>query len=387
MSQSSQRSTQLVENVRLKLLRFLNADPDSFDVVFVANATAAIKLIADTFRDLPGGFWYGYHRDAHTSLVGARELAMRHQCFESDREVDDWIRSRTGVEEIGLFAYPAQSNMNGRRLPLRWCGDMRREVDTDGQGKTFTLLDAAALLSTSPLDLSDSDRAPDFTVLSLYKIFGFPDLGALVIRKDAGWVFQHRKYFGGGTVDMVLSLKEQWHAKKTDTIHSQLEDGTLAIHSITALNSAITVHADLYQSLARVSRHTSYLADKLYRGLKDLRHANGRPALKLYKDDDSHYNEPRTQGPVVAFNLMSSDGTWISNNEVEKLASVRNIHIRTGGLCNPGGIASALSLQPWDMKDNFSAGHKCGSDNDIIDGKPTGMIRARLATSISFWSF
>jgi len=73
---------------------------------------------------------------------------------------------------------------------------------------------------------------------------------------------------------------------------------------------------------------------------------------------------------------MSSDGTWISNNEVEKLTSVRNIHIRSGGLCNPGGIASALSLQPWDMKENFSAGHKCGSESDIIDGKPTGMIRA-----------
>lgn len=369
----------MVDNVRLRLLRFLNADPDCFDVVFVANATAAIKLIADTFRDLPGGFWYGYHRDAHTSLVGVRELASRHQCFETDREVNEWIKSRVRAEGLGILAYPAQSNMNGRRLPLRWSHELRQAEDTRNEGRIFTLLDAAAILSTSPLDLSDSKQAPDFTVLSLYKIFGFPDLGALVVRKDAGWVFQHRKYFGGGTVDMVLSLKEQWHAKKVDSIHSQLEDGTLPIHSIIALDSAFTVHTELFQSLARVARHTGYLADRLHRGLTRLRHGNGRPLVQLYKDDTSHYRDTCSQGPVVSFTLRNDDDTFVSNNEVEKLASIRNIHIRTGGLCNPGGIASALSLKPWDMRKNFSTGqHKCGSENDIIDGKPTGMIRASL---------
>jgi len=228
------------------------------------------------------------------------------------------------------------------------------------------------------LDLSEPKQAPDFTVLSLYKIFGFPDLGALIVRKDAGWVFRHRKYFGGGTVDMVLSLKEQWHAKKVDSIHSQLEDGTIPIHSITALDSAFTVHTELFQSLARVAQHTGYLADRLHRGLTRLRHANGRSLVKVYKDETSHYKDLCSQGPVVALNLMNHDGTWVSNNEVEKLASLRNIHIRTGGLCNPGGMASALSLQPWNIKENFSAGYKCGSENDIIDGKPTGMIRASL---------
>lgn len=378
MSPSSQASTILVERVRLNLLRFLHADPDHFDVVFVANATAAIKLVADTFRDLPGGFWYGYHRDAHTSLVGARELARSHRCFETDREVDDWVKSRTKVESAGLFAYPAQSNMNGRRLPLRWNHELRQAEDITNKGRIFTLLDAAALVSTSPLDLSNSKQAPDFTVLSLYKIFGFPDLGALIVRKDAGWVFQHRKYFGGGTVDMVLSLKEQWHAKKVDSIHSQLEDGTLPIHSIIALDSAFTVHTELFQSLARVARHTGYLADRLHRRLMELKHGNGRPLVKVYKDDASHYKDSCSQGPVISFNLLTDDDAVVSTNEFEKLASIRIIHIRTGGLCNPGGIASALSLQPWEIRKNHGAGHKCGTENDIVDGNPTGMIRASL---------
>ncbi|KAI4739095.1 molybdenum cofactor sulfurase protein-like protein [Aureobasidium sp. EXF-12298] len=373
-SQASQRSTHQVQDVRLQLLRFFDANPDDFDLVFVANATAGIKLVADALREHESGFWYGYHRDAHTSLVGVRELAQEHHCFRDDKEVEDWIEQgrHDTQNRLGLFAYPAQSNMNGRRLPLDWCGRMRDKG-------MLTLLDAAALLSTSPLSLADLDTAPDFTVLSLYKIFGFPDLGALIVRKDAAWASQKRRYFGGGTVDMVVSLKEQWHVVKSAHLHEQLEDGTLPIHSIIALKSALSVHRDLFGTLERVSEHTSFLAERLYSSLRSLRHGNDEPVCQIYKDVTSSYRDKSTQGPVVAFNLCDSRGQMVSNLEVEKLAHVRNINIRTGGLCNPGGIQSALNLSPWQMRDNFSSGQRCGSENDdVINGQPTGMIRASL---------
>ena len=378
-SQSSQCSTQQIEYVRLQLLRLFNVDPEDFDLVFVANATAGIKLVADAFRESQGGFWYGYHKDAHTSLVGVREVAAEHRCFVSDQEVDRWITENSSMDNVhgGLFAYPAQSNMNGRRLPLDWSGRIRQKAAAYG-GRLFTLLDAAALVSTSPLDLSDVESAPDFVTLSLYKIFGFPDLGALIIRKDAGWVFQQRKYFGGGTVDMVLALKEQWHSKKTGSLHEQLEDGTLPTHSIIALKSAMPVHQDLFGTLERVSRHTATLAKQLYESLASLRHGNQESVCHIYKESTSTYGDTVSQGPVVAFNMRDSRGAWVSNAEVEKLAYVKNINIRTGGLCNPGGLASSLTLAPWEMRQNFSAGQRCGSENDIMKGKPTGMIRASL---------
>lgn len=68
-SNASQLTTRRIEDVRLRLLQMFNADPQEFDVVFVANATAGIKLVMDAFRDQDEGFWYGYHRDAHTSLI------------------------------------------------------------------------------------------------------------------------------------------------------------------------------------------------------------------------------------------------------------------------------------------------------------------------------
>ena len=76
--------------------------------------------------------------------------------------------------------------------------------------KIYTLPDAAALATTCPIDLSD-EGAPGFTCVSFYKIFGFPNVGALV-RKEAGHMLQQRKYFGGGTVDMITAPDDTWHA-------------------------------------------------------------------------------------------------------------------------------------------------------------------------------
>lgn len=118
-----------VDAIRERALRFFGADPDEFDLVFVANATAAIKLVIDCFKDYAAAtntpVWYGYHKDAHTSLVGVREITKNlHRCFASDDEVDLWINSGgfggPRARQLGLFAYPGQSNMTGRRLPQNW---------------------------------------------------------------------------------------------------------------------------------------------------------------------------------------------------------------------------------------------------------------------------
>ena len=386
-SSSSQLSTRRIEDIRLRVLQFFQADPDCFDLIFVANATAGIKMVMEAFQEQEGGFWYGYHKDAHTSLIGVREAAKAgHHCFTSDDEVEAWLHARDSdsaflcQDEIALFAYPAQSNMNGRRLPLEWTGRLRSSRQSTN---SYSLLDAAALVSTSPLDLSNPSQAPDFTVLSFYKIFGFPDLGALIVLKESGSILRRRLYFGGGTVEMVTCGKENWHIRKQGSLHNQLEDGTLPIHSIIALDSALDVHAKLYGSVENIASHTGLLAQRLYQDLLALHHYNGMRVCKIYKDPSSSYFECERQGPIIAFNLKNSRGEFISNTEVEKLANIRNIQIRSGGLCNPGGIASSLELEPWEMERNFSAGQRCGGENDIMDGKPTGSLRVSLGAMSS----
>lgn len=377
-SASSQLSTSRIEDIRLRVLRFFNADPADFDLVFVANATAGIKLVADALRATPGGFDYAYHQASHTSLVGVREEARNSLCVD-DRQVEAWLAGSQPFEGDGgcrtvLFAYPAQSNMDGRRFSLSWS----EKLHAHGGRNTCTLLDAAALVCSSPLDLSCAASAPDFTVLSFYKIFGFPDLGALIVRREAEELFDSKRYFGGGSVDMVVCLKEQWHAPKSNSLHERLEDGTLPVHSIIALDAAMDVHAGLFGSMLNVSAHTSFLSKRLYRGLGSLQHGNGEPVCTLYSPDPEAGEGGCGSGPIVAFNIRTSLGAWVSLAEVEKLATLKRFHLRTGGVCNPGGIATALGLEPWEMKQNFSSGFRCGTDNDIMAGKPTGVIRASL---------
>lgn len=372
-SAASQLSTRRVDDIRLRVLKFFNASPDGFDIVFVANATAAIKLVAEAFRDNDAGFWFGYHADAHTSLVGCRELADQGSiCFADDRGLETWVSSiknqGSAPDVLRLVAYPGQSNMTGRKLPIRYCEQIRDQARITNR-KIYTLLDVASLVSTSPLDLSDASSAPDFMALSFYKIFGFPDLGALIVRKESAGPLMAKCYFAGGTVDGVAVSGDDWHIKKP-SIHSALEEGTLPFHNIIALDHAMNVHQRLFGSMETVSKHTRYLAREAYHFLKDARHATSTQACKVYGD----WNEAEN-GPIVVFNLRDSSGNVISASEVEKLCIVKGIQLRTGGLCNPGGIARHLDLSREQFESNYLAGRRCGGESEVIDGKPTGVIR------------
>ena len=63
------------------------------------------------------------------------------------------------------------------------------------------LLDAAAFVPTSKLDLSEVK--PDFVPISFYKMFGYPTgLGALIARREA-LAKLHRPWFAGGTITVA----------------------------------------------------------------------------------------------------------------------------------------------------------------------------------------
>ncbi|KAF2211146.1 hypothetical protein CERZMDRAFT_112924 [Cercospora zeae-maydis SCOH1-5] len=382
----SKLAAKRVEDIRLKALEFFKADPQDFDLIFTQNTTAAVKLVHDCFRDYaaaPEGrnWWYGYHKDAHTSIVGVREGTRTHRCFRNDREVELWIESRglggASPNDIGLFAYPAQSNMTGKRLPLQWAPRIRNRV----KAHTYILLDAAAYTSTAQLDLSDAASAPDFVTLSFYKIFGAPYLGCLIVKKSAWKVMESRKYFGGGTVEMVIAVNESWvQPKGSMHLHERLEDGTLPLRQIFELDHAIDVHRKLYgqMPMKTVSAHTSRLIKQLYKDLAALRHSNGMPVVKIYHDRNVVFGDATTQGATIAFNIQKDRGGLVEYFDFEKEANEEDIMVRSGSLCNPGGTATYLDWSPSELKEAFAHGHKCSDPQAEYQGKPLGVVRASL---------
>jgi molybdenum cofactor sulfurtransferase len=71
---------------------------------------------------------------------------------------------------------------------------------------------------------------------------------------------------------------------------------------------------------------------------------------------------------VVALNLRRAGGDSVGYAEVEKLAGLHGMQLRTGCFCNPGACQEALGLQEGDVREQLEAGHVCWDDNDIVQG-------------------
>ena len=72
---------------------------------------------------------------------------------------------------------------------------------------------------------------------------------------------------------------------------------------------------------------------------------------------------------------MSANGNFVGYVGFEKLAAARYFAVRTGGLCNPGGVQKYLDLPTEELERIFGGDRECGDDTDIVDGKIIGVIR------------
>ena len=71
---TSSRATEYVERARRAVLRFFNAAPDTWSVIFTANASHALKLIGESYP-FEAGDRFLLTFDNHNSVNGIREFA------------------------------------------------------------------------------------------------------------------------------------------------------------------------------------------------------------------------------------------------------------------------------------------------------------------------
>ncbi|KAF9939676.1 hypothetical protein BGZ65_009769 [Modicella reniformis] len=432
-SPSSQATSSRVESARQKILQHFKASiHGDWDVIFTANATAGIKLVGESFpwtrRSASASKLVSkltILREAHTSLVGLRGLVhddgegsidletMTQQQLEQQLAAKDHHDHHLLLPRDNLCTTrsyhpspPLSPNSSTSNLVTTTSTStststtsttttitattistsrIKDRLDTP-KSKTLVLLDAASYAMTSELDLSDHAGSPDFIVVSFYKMFGFPTgLGAVIVKTELGSKLR-KKYFGGGTVSAIAS-DEPWQVYRT-SLHGRFEDGTLNYLDIVALDLAFESIQEIYGSYSNISPHVTSLHRLLYRMMKGLKHYNDTPLCDIYVDDEGRnessetesqlVGNPETYGPILNFNLKRSNGNWIGYGDVERLASMKNIHLRTGGFCNPGSMQHWLGLSAEEVRKNLEAGHVCWDDTDILNGKPTGSIRVSL---------
>lgn len=329
-----------MDDTRRHVLQFFNASPEDYCVIFTANATGAIKLVAESFP-FEASSSFLLFADNHNSVHGIRQYATAAQA--SVRYIRLARNLRVHPDEIvhhlhhhdtaapNLFAYPAQSNFSGVQHSLTYISHAHRH-------RWFVLLDAAAFVPTSPLDLSNV--RPDFVSISFYKMFGLPTgVGALVARRSSLNRLR-RPWFAGGTV-RYSAVGTRTHALTQD--ESAFEDGTLNFLSISTVKDGLEFLSSV--GMSAIHDHVTVLTERLLKGMGSLRYANGAPLLRLYGptlERRTGRTNDRKRGGCVAFDVLTSDGKRVDPTRVETAANKRMISLRTGCFCNPGAAERAL---------------------------------------------
>jgi selenocysteine lyase/cysteine desulfurase len=331
---ASRESTHLIEEARALVSKFLDAPAEDYAVCFTANASAAIKLVAESYPFGPDSSLV-LTADNHNSVNGVREFARSAGAAVSYVPLDRELRLRRPEQHLALsrsvgrplFAYPAQSNFSGVLHPL--------SLVTHARSLGYrVLLDAAALVASSPLSLRSVPA--DFVAISLYKVFGFPTgVGALVARRSALAALR-RPWFAGGTLEYA-SVQNQTHLLRAPA-DGAFEDGTPDFLSIAALAEGFRLMDEV--GIRRLNTHAMRLAGYLLEGLRALKHADGRPLVQFYGPANM-----RDRGPTITFNVLDRAGLVVPFSRVEERAREEGVSIRGGCFCNPGASEAAFGFR------------------------------------------
>lgn len=207
------------------------------------------------------------------------------------------------------------------------------------------------------------------------------------LRTQAARLLRRRpdQFFGGGSVAAVLAAPAARFSPPKPSAAEAFADGTPHFAGVAALPRGFDALARV-GGAAAIAAHAGVLARELVARLRDLRHANGRGAVVLHGAWAHGEAAARAQGPTVAFSVLRADGSHVGYAEAEKLAALHRppIQLRTGCCCNPGGCQRALRLSDADVRALFAAGKRCGDDLDLVDGRPTGVVRVSLGKD-SIW--
>ena len=377
---SSTRMTAQVEQARAAVLEYFDAS-GAYTAIFTPNASGALKLVAESYPFAPGGRLL-LTADNHNSVNGMREFArakgaaldyapLTRPDLRLDMAALEARLAAGDASHAKLFAFPAQSNFSGVKHPLAL-------VDAARARGWHVLLDAAAFVPTNRLDLRA--LAPDFVVMSFYKMFGYPTgVGCLLVRNETLGVLR-RPWFGGGTVNFA-TVQGCMHVLSGG--EAGFEDGTLNYLSIPAVRLGLR-HLQAV-GIETIQARVHCLTDWLITQLLALRHGNGRPMVRLYGPANM-----AQRGATVTMNFYDPGGHLVDYRRLEELAAQENISLRTGCFCNPGAGEAAEDLTADDLRAGFS---EAGADINLQrflhflqhrGGKSAGAIRVSMGLASNF---
>ncbi|KAH0794624.1 molybdenum cofactor sulfurase [Histomonas meleagridis] len=349
----------LIEETREELLSFLGTNSNDYVVVFLASATQALKLVGENYAwKSSSKFLYTLYN--HNSVLGIRKYVLAaggtFGVLNSSKEIV--------ADQDTLYAVALEDNFAGTKLGKE---EMYRLTHTPG----ITIIgDSSAFLPTNQLNLTEYPF--DAVVLSFYKIIGFPNYGAAVLKRSFAEKLV-KKSFLEGSVDLALSTTETKYRLHKDLPY-KLEDDLPSPDLVRAAKYGLESIKAI--GIENVNKHVWRLTQRLYNGLDKMLHSTNVKACQIYGNHELKNSD--LQGGIVAFNIKKPDDDYVGYAAVIRDASKAGFHLRGGCHCNPGACFRFMGISEEKVKAYFDQKTTCGDNNDIVDGIPLGAVRASL---------
>ncbi|MEU7020992.1 aminotransferase class V-fold PLP-dependent enzyme [Streptomyces sp. NPDC046203] len=305
----SQLSTDLFENSRAEIARFLDCRPGD-QVVFTRSTTDSLALLA---RALPAGCEvFVFETEHHAALLPWGEA--RRTVLDAPRDPAEAVttleRALADREPHGpaLVCVTGASNVTGELWPVR---ELAAAAHAHG---ARIVLDAAQLAPHHPVSVRDVDV--DWVAFSGHKLYA--PFGSGVLAGRADWLQEAEPYLAGGGASRTVARRSdggvdvQWHT--TAARHEAGSPNVIGAYAIASACRALT-EAGFDRLVARERR----LIAALRAGLAEVPEVR---VLSLFGDD-----HPRVG--VLSFVVEG----WDSSRFAAALSAGYGIGVRDGLFC------------------------------------------------------
>lgn len=318
----SQLSTDLFENSRASVGRFLGCRPDD-QVVFTRSTTDSLNLLAAA---VPAGCEvFVFETEHHAALLPWREARVSY--LDAPRTpaaaVATLERALAGrdADAPALVCVTGASNVTGELWPVR---ELAAAAHAHG---ARIVLDAAQLAPHHPVDIAALDV--DWVAFSGHKLYA--PFGSGVLAGRADWLREAEPYLAGGGASRKVSRRADggvdvdWHT--TTARHEAGSPNVIGAYAIASACAALT-EAGFDSLVAREQR----LIARVKAGLGEVPEVR---VLSLFGDD----------APRVGVLSFVVDG-WNSSHFAAALSAEYGIGVRDGLFCAHPLVTTLLDSDP-----------------------------------------
>ena len=310
----SEAATELYENSRQRVARFLNCDTE--EIIFTSGTTLSLNMLA---LSLPELFIKPQSQDTilltemehHSNLIPWQQAAKRFRVnLEFLKVTPEYrldlmqLQSLLETRRIKILALTYTSNVLGTINPLIKIVKLVRSLSPE----TIVIVDGAQAVPHFPCDVKNLDI--DFLAFSGHKILAPTGIGVLYGKKNL-LNKMTPPLTGGGMINKVEKKQATW-----DELPSKFEAGTPNISGAIALATALD-----YLEKIGWKKIQEYEQELTAYALQQLKTVSGLKILGLAELQD--------RGSVISFSLKG-----IHPHDVAEYLDKDNIAVRAGHHCN-----------------------------------------------------